>query len=168
MIATWHNPDGSEVRIVARGNFSLGAGGLVNLLLALAVVTLSLAGFVAWQGYWPVLLIAVLQVVLVTWILIRAWQRAWVSDVIDIGPERIRIVRQRHKRRSRIELPTAWAVVELERSHIAWYSPMLRLRSGSRKVELGRFLTTEEKQQLAEHLHNAIRRHSAMKGALNI
>ena len=166
MIATWHNSDGSEVRIVARGNFSLGAGGLVNLLLALAVVTLSLAALVAWQGYWPVLLIAVIQVVLVTWILIKAWQRAWVSDMIDIGPDRIIVVRQRHKRRNRVELPTAWAVVELKPSQIAWYSPMLKLRSGSREVELGRFLTADEKQQLTEHLQNAIRRHSAMKGAL--
>ena len=167
MIATWQKSNGSEIRIVARGNFSLGAGGLVNLLLALAVVTLSLAGFVAWQGYWPVLLIAVIQVVLVTWILVKAWQRAWVSDSIDVGPEQIRVVRQRHKRAIRIELPTAWAIVELKRPQIAWYSPILKLKSGSREVELGRFLTSEEKHQLAEHLQNAIKRHSAMKGLLN-
>jgi hypothetical protein len=34
-------------------------------------------------------------------------------------------------------------------------------------VELGSFLTSEEKRQLAQYLKNAIVEHSAMKGALN-
>lgn len=162
MITTWQNSDQSEVRILAKGNFSLDAGGLVNLLLALATVTLLLAGVLAWQGYWPVLLIAVIQVVLVGWILIRAWQSGWVRDQIHIDPDRILVEQHRHRQERRIELPTAWAVVQLEPAEISWYGPKLRLRSGSRAIELGEFLTTEEKHRLAEQLQNAIEKHSAM------
>ncbi len=61
---------------MARGNFSLGAGGLVNLLLSLAVVSLFLAGLLALGGYWPILLIAVIQLALVAWILVRAWEQS--------------------------------------------------------------------------------------------
>ena len=96
--------------MLARGNFSLDAGGLVNLLLALAVVSLSLAGLLAWQGYWPILLIALVQLVLVAWILIRTWQRTWVSEVIEICEDSIRVTRQRHRRKRRHELVTAWTL----------------------------------------------------------
>ena len=58
MVVAAESSDGVSVRIVARGNFSLDAGGLLNLLLALAAVTLGLAALLAWQGFWPILLIA--------------------------------------------------------------------------------------------------------------
>lgn len=162
MITSWQSSDGSEARIQARGNFSLDAGGLLNLLIALAAVTLCLAGLLAWQGYWPILLIAILQVILVTWVLIRAWQRAWLVETIEISPERILVMQQRHKRKVRHEFETAWAVVEVKQPAIAWYGPRVTLRSMSRQLELGGFLTEEEKHQLAEQLQSAIRKHSVI------
>ena len=167
MVLTWQNSDRTKASILARGNFSLDAGGLVSLLLALAAVTLCLAVLLALQGYWPVLLIAVVQLALIALILVRAWQRAWVSDVIDICADRITVTQQRHKRKRQIELDTAWAVIELKQPEIAWYRPRVQLRSGSQVVELGSFLTSEDKCQLAQYLKNAIVEHSAMKGALN-
>jgi len=167
MILTWQNSDRTKASILARGNFSLDAGGLVSLLLALAVVSLCLAVLLALQGYWPILLIAGVQLALVAWILVRAWQRAWVSDVIDICAERITVTQQRHRRKRQIELDTAWAVIELKQPEIAWYRPRVQLRSGSQVVELGSFLTSEEKRQLAQYLKNAIVEHGAMKGAFN-
>jgi len=168
MVLTSHSPDGSAVIIMARGNFSLGAGGLINLLLALTAVTLGLAGLLAWQGFWPVLLIAVIQLTLVIWILIRAWEGAWVSEVIVAGPEWVEVTRQRHKRKRQSQLEAAWAVVELEQPEVAWYGPKVMLRSRGQKIELGQFLTVQEKEQLADHVRRAIRKHSAIKGAFNV
>jgi uncharacterized membrane protein len=167
MVVTWQNSDKTKVRLLARGNFSLEAGGLVNLLLALAVVSLSLAGLLAWQGYWPILLIAVIQLALVTWILIRAWEKAWVSEVIEICEDSIRVTCQRYREKRQYELATAWTVLELKQSDIAWYSPRIIIRSGTKQVELGSFLTSEEKLQLHKQLQRAIRKHSAIKGALD-
>jgi len=147
---------------MARGNFSLGADGLAKLLLALAFVSLFLAGLLALQGFWPILLIAVVQLVLVAWILIRAWERAWVADFIEIDAEKIRVTHQRHRKKRVHELETAWAVIELKQPEIAWYNPRLELRSRSRVVELGSFLTGDEKHQLLKHLGSAIEKHSAM------
>lgn len=168
MVLTEQSSDGSGMRIMARGNFSLEAGGLIGWLLALGVVTLSLAGLLAWQGFWPVLPIAAVQVLLVAWILIKAWQRAWVLERIETGPERIEVVQQRHRRQRCYELDAAWAVVEVKRPAVAWYGPRIFLRSRNRVVELGRFLTLEEKKQLADHVWRAIQKHSAIKGALNV
>jgi uncharacterized membrane protein len=167
MVLTWQNSDRTKASILARGNFSLDAGGLISLLLLLAAVSLGLAILLALQGYWPILLIAVVQLALVAWILVRAWERAWVSDVIDICAERITVTRWRHKRKRQIELGTAWAVVELKQPEVAWYRPRIQLRSGSQAVELGSFLTSEEKHELVQYLKSAIVEHSAMKGALN-
>ena len=119
MVLTWQNSDRTKASIMARGNFSLDVDGLVNLLLALAAVSLGLAVLLALQGYWPILLIAAVQLALVAWILIRAWARAWVSDVIDISADRITVTQQRYKRKRRVELDTAWAVVEVKQSEIA-------------------------------------------------
>lgn len=162
MVVTAQSSDGSDVRILARGNFSLDAGGLLNLLLALAVVTLGLAGVLAWQGFWPILLIAIVQVSLVAWILARAWERSWVAENIVVGPERIEITHQRHRRKRQYLLETAWAVVELKKPEVAWYPPAIVLRSRSQALELGKFLTLEEKHQLADSLRRAIAQHSAM------
>ncbi len=168
MVVTAQSPDGSNVRIMARGNFSLDAGGLISLLLALAVVTLGLAGLLAWRGYWPVLLIALVQIVLVVWILARAWERTWVAEQIVVGPERIEITHQRHKRKRQCELETAWAVVELKQPQVAWYGPRVVLRSRRRMTELGQFLTPEERKQLVEYLRRAIAQHSALQGAIKV
>lgn len=162
MVVTAQSSDGSNARIMARGNFSLDAGGLANLLLALAVVTLGLATVLAWQGYWPILLIAVVQVALVGWILGRAWERSWVAEHIVVGPERIEVTHQRHRRKRHYSLETAWAVVELRPPPVAWYGPIVVLRSRSHMLELGRFLTLEERRQLADCLRRAIAQHSAM------
>jgi uncharacterized membrane protein len=152
---------------MARGNFSLDAGGLVNLLLALSVVTLFLAGVLAWQGYWPILLIAVIQLALTGGILVRAWERSWVFEGIEIREDRIRVIHRRHRSQRRFELETAWTVVELRQPEIAWYGPKVVLRSGTRTYEVGSFLVDEEKHQLLNQLKSAIRKHSAMNGALN-
>jgi len=167
MVVTSQSPDGSVERIMARGNFSLGAGGLVNLLLALTAVTLGLAGLLAWQGFWPVLLIAVIQLTLVTWILVRAWERCWVSELVIVGPEQIEVLQQRHKRTCRHRLDTAWAIVEQERPEVAWYGPRVILRSCSKKIELGKFLTADEKTLLADSVRRAVQKHSAIKSAIN-
>jgi len=167
MIISWQSSDSTKAHILARGNFSLDAGGLVNLLLALALVSLCLAGLLTLKGYWPVLLIAVIQLALVAWILIRAWEQAWVSEVIEICENSIKVTHQRHKRKRHYELETAWAVVEWVQPDIAWYAPRIRLRSRTQAVELGSFLTNEEKHQLVKQLQSAIEKHSAMKSAFN-
>jgi uncharacterized membrane protein len=114
--------------------------------------------------FWPILLIAVVQVALVAWILSRAWERSWVAEQLVVGPEWVEITHQRHRRKRHHRLETAWAVVELRRPQVAWYGPSLVLRSRDQAIELGRFLTLEEKNQLADVLRRAIAQHSAMQG----
>ena len=163
MVVASSSRDGTGIQILARGNFSLSAGGLILLLAVLGAVTLGLAGLLALKGYWPILLVAIIQLVLVAWVFVRVWKNAWIFEEICIDAETVSIVRQRYRRRSRISLESAWATVRLERPAISWYAAKLILRSRNQQVELGAFLTDEEKLSLAKHLSHALSRHSAWR-----
>ena len=78
MVVASSSRDGTGIQILARGNFSLSAGGLILLLAVLGAVTLGLAGLLALKGYWPILLVAIIQLVLVAWVFVRVWKNAWI------------------------------------------------------------------------------------------
>ena len=161
MIVVDRSEHAARVRITARGNFSLNAHGLLLLLLSLGVITLGLAGVLAWQGYWPIPLFAMLQLALVCWIFVRAWKSAWIQEEICIDPRTIRVVQKRYDSMTETCLETAWARLEMEQPAIAWYEPRLMLRSRFDKLELGAFLTHEEKAGLAQQLARALDPHTA-------
>jgi uncharacterized membrane protein len=163
MIAAGNISNGAQVTILARGNFSLKASGLLSLLLALGAVTLGLAGLLALMGYWPILLVAAVQLVLVSWVFIRVWKNAWISEEICIDADQISIVRQRYRRRTRICLDSAWATIRLEQPVVSWYATKLILRCRGQQVELGAFLTEDEKLSLAKHLSDALSGHTAWR-----
>ncbi len=161
MIIVENRSDETPVRIVARGNFSLNANGMAVVLLVLGVVTLGLAGFLALNGYWPVLVFAVIQLVLVAGLLIHVWHNAWVFEEIQIDSDQIRVIRQKHRNQSHHCLESAWAKIRVEQPHVPWYASRLILRSKNQELELGAFLTNDEKLSLAKHLANALSAHSA-------
>ena len=97
-----------------------------------------------------------------SWILIRAWERSWLLEVIEIGPETITVTHQRHRIKRRVELESAWARVEWVEPAIAWYAPRVVLKSKTTELELGAFLTGVEKRELADQLKRAIANYSVL------
>ncbi|MDX1557002.1 MAG: DUF2244 domain-containing protein [Xanthomonadales bacterium] len=156
-----NSPEGRPVRIQARSHFTLGIGGLLTLIVTLSGLTLLLALVATFYGYWPVLAIAVLQVMLLGMILVRAWKSAWTVETITVGPDSICVLQEKYAERSRETFETAWARVILRPPAIRWYPPAVWLKSGGNRVELGAYLNTTERCELAEALRAAIARHSA-------
>lgn len=161
MIIVENSHEGSWVRIQARSHFSLGIRGLLTLIGTLSALTLLLASVAAWFGYWPILAIAVLQVVLLGMIFVRAWKSAWTVETISIDGESIAVLQEQYSGHKRTELDIAWARVVLQQPEIRWYSPELLIRSGRTSVRLGEFLNPAEKRQLAEAIRKAIDQFSA-------
>ena len=153
----------TPTRILARGNFSLNANGLVTLLVSLGIVTLGLAAYLALNGYWPVLVIAALQLILVALILIRAWKSAWVFEEIYFDESQIHVMHQQYQKRHHYCLKAAWATVGMNKTGVPWHAPKLVLRSAKQAVELGAFLTYEEKLKLVKHLSHALAERSAWR-----
>jgi uncharacterized membrane protein len=163
MIAVGRSEDGSRVRLLARGNFSLDAGGLATLLIVLGVLTLGMASLLAWKGYWPVLMVALVQLALITWIFIRVWENTWVLEEIVVDAVSVHVVKQRHRRKTQTVLESAWTTVRMEQPEVSWYAANLILRCKGQQVELGAFLTQDEKQRLARHLSVALADHSVWR-----
>lgn len=133
------------------------------LLLVLGAVTLALSLVLALQGFWPVLVIAGLQLILVGWLLIRVWKNAWVFEEICIDQDNVRIVSHRFRQRSQRRLDSAWATIRVQQPEIAWWPPVVIIRSRGSQVELGAFLTVDEKLSLAKHLSQAVAGHTAWR-----
>jgi uncharacterized membrane protein len=163
MIVVKQHAGKEAVSVYSKGNFSLGAEGLVLVVLALAVVTLSMAVLLTVLGYWPILLIAVLQLVLVSWILIRAWRQAWIVERVEVDCEHIRVVRKRFRRTERYSFSTAWTAIALERPRHRWHAPRLWLQSKGVRLELGAFLNQEERVQLYMQLRELVSPHNAWR-----
>ena len=151
----------ARTRIVARANFSLSGNGLLAGLGVLAALSLTIAGLLAWQGYWPILAVALVQLAVVSVLLVRAWQTAWVQECIEFSDGRISVVRQRHDREQVYGLDGHWARVWLQQPRHPWYAPRVLLRSCGRELELGGFLNVEDRARLAEFLQDAVTRHGA-------
>jgi len=163
MVVVANSADGSRIHVQARGNFSLSANGLILLLLVLGVVTLGLAGLLALKGYWPILIVAIMQLILVAWLFIRVWKNAWIFEEIYIDADSVCVLRQRYRKQTRICLESAWTTIRLVRPAVHWYAVRLILRSKHQQVELGTFLTDEEKLSLAKHLSKALSEHTAWR-----
>ena len=161
MIITENSRTNESIRIQARSHFSLGIRGLLTLIGTLSALTLVLASVAAWLGYWPVLAIAVLQVVLLGMIFTRAWKSAWTVETISIDSVRIRVLQQRFSGQTKTELDAAWARVVLQQPQYQWYPPELMIRSGKSTVRLGEFLNAAERRELAGVLRKAVGQFSA-------
>ena len=74
--------------ILAKANFSLTLHQLLQVILGLALLTLAIAAFLALQGYWPVLVIALLQVLIVALTLYTAWRNSWSSPSVGTSTGR--------------------------------------------------------------------------------
>ena len=161
MVVVENSQDSRQIRIQARSHFSLGVGGLLTLILTLSGLTLLLALVAALQGYWPILTIAMVQVVLLAKILVGAWKSAWAVETITIDADRIAVLQEQYSGSSRRTFKTTWARVILRHPKVRWYTPTLWLSAGGRQVELGAFLNAPEKRELAEALCAAIEPYSA-------
>jgi uncharacterized membrane protein len=138
---------------------SLSARGMRWLCgLAVAAAALPAVGF-AVMGAWPVLGFLGLEVLLVLGLvgLHRRWSRAAVESVLlTDGRLLIRRADGRGGRES-AELEPYWTHLTLEER--PGVMPVLTAKARGRSVEIGRFLSEEEKRELADALQAALRRY---------
>lgn len=134
----------------------MGRGGILTLIATLSVLTLLLAAVATWHGYWPVLAIATVQVILLAPLLLYAWRSTWAVETITLDSGKVFVLRETWKARQRLQLDAAWTRVWVEPPGNAWYPPRVILGTDSSRIELGRQLNSAERRQLAGALREAI------------
>jgi uncharacterized membrane protein len=78
-----------------------------------------------------------------------------------IDSDQIHVVQNRYRQRTEHYLEPAWATIDLLKPEISWPAKKLLLRSRKQAVELGAFLTENEKPSLVKHLSKALSSHTA-------
>lgn len=129
-----------------------------NLWLIAAVAATAVPIALIWTvaGFWPVLLVCVAHLVMLTAGLYVVSHALLARELIVIGPSAITIEAGRRQVDRRFELGRTWARVDHRPRRHRWGASRLIVQSDGRAVELGRFLTEEEREALAAELRAAL------------
>jgi uncharacterized membrane protein len=150
------DPSGFDCHWVIRPNQSLSWRGAVRIYTVIALCCLGIGIAFAMHGYWPVLPFAGFEVIVLGIAFYLCLLRSQIREVITVNAAVVIVEKGRQQPQERWECPRAWARVALEHSAIAWYPMRLTIAFQGRRVEIGQFLTDEERSVLADELQQMI------------
>jgi uncharacterized membrane protein len=113
--------------------------------------TLGIAGAATIMGYWPVLPFAGAEMLLLGWALKTSMDRRHELETIDVTESEVIIEYSKGTPR-RVVFPRHWARVKIRHPKSPLHRAHLVIESHGRAYEVGRFLSEEERRQLAAHL----------------
>lgn len=150
--------DGSETPvhcIVIAPNQSLSTLGLTGLYCAGVLFSLAVATVLAWFGYWPILVFAVLE-----WLAVGVCVRVLIRrngyrEVVTVTEAEVKVEMRDRGRFSSICFQRHWASVE-RRGSGSWYPSRLLIKSHGTLCEIGRCLTENERRALKDRLDELI------------
>ena len=150
------DPSGFDCHWVIRPNQSLSWRSAVRVYIVIALCCLGIGIAFALHGYWTVLPFAGFEVIVLGIALYLCLLRSQIREVVTVNAETVVVEKGRRQPRERWECPRAWARVALEPSSIAWYPMRLTIAFQGRRVEIGQFLSDEERSVLADELQQMI------------
>ena len=130
---------------------SLSTRGAALFFISVCVPTLGVAGVATVLGYWPILPFAGAEIALLAWALKTNMARRFEHEHIEVTESEVVIEQSRGTPR-RIVFPRHWSQVKIRRPKSALHRGQLVIESHGRGHEVGRFLTEEERRQLAAQL----------------
>jgi len=151
-LATESGQDVRRVEILS--NLSLSLDELVGFFALLSATTLIVALLPALLGYWPILAIALLHLVLVGACLRLAWRRHWRREHVTIGIDEVRVERFSSQGRDALSWPSSWVRVELNGKLGA---RRLTLRLHGQSIDLATFVPESERLEAARLIRDALR-----------
>ena len=134
---------------------SLSPRGALLFFGSVCLATFGVAGVATALGYWPVLPFAGAEMLLLGWALHSNMQRRFERETIDVSETEIVIEYSRGNPR-RVVFPRHWARVKIRRPKSPLHRGHLVIESHGRAYEIGKFLSEEERRQLAAELGRLI------------
>ena len=136
-------------------NCSLTPRGACLFFVTVCIPTFAVAGTATALGFWPVLPFAGAELLLLGWALYTNMQRRHEHETIDITESEVVIEYARGTPR-RVVFPRHWARVRIRRPKSPLHRDRLIIESHGRGCEVGKFLSEEERHQLAVELRRLI------------
>jgi uncharacterized membrane protein len=121
------------------------------------VASLTIALFWTFQGFWPVLPFAGLELFVLGLALGWSLRRGRFREIIIVSPEAVVIERGTTHAIERAELARAWTRVELIEATHPWYPSRLFLSSHGRRHEIASVLVESERRGLARRLRELLK-----------
>ncbi len=132
---------------------SLSTRGALLFFAAVCSTTFSVAAIATFLGFWPVLPFAGAEMLLLAWALRANMARRFERERIDVTDQEIVIEYTfANAVPRRIVFPRHWARVKIRRPKSPLHRTQLVIESRGQAWEVGRFLTEEERRQLAAGL----------------
>lgn len=147
----------SDHRYDIRPNRSLDGVQAMSVVVAISLGTLAIAGFLTIAyGAWPILPFAGLEVLVLAWGFWHVQRRSGDSEVLVVGDEYVDVTRRSGGCVESFRFPRHWVRVELERRRARHFPTRLKIGSHGRFVEIGHFLTDDERSSLAGALRGQL------------
>jgi uncharacterized membrane protein len=125
-------------------------------IATMATGTFAVAGFFTWQGYWPVLPFAGLEIALLIWAVRASMRAGRERQIITISADYVAVQHYSVRGEQRAVFPRHWVKVKLHAPLAAQHPSRLTLESHGRACEVGRFLTEDERRSLAVRLKQLV------------
>lgn len=150
-------PTEADKRLVIQPNASLTPRWAVAFLASMCTVSFGIAGLFTWMGYWVVLPFAGLEMLALAAGLWWSVRDNAYREVVSVDGERVRVEAGRGSPQRRWEFQRAWLQVRLQPGEHRNGPTRLLVTSSGRGCELGRCLTDEEREEVAERLRRWVR-----------
>lgn len=121
-----------------------------------ATTTFSVALFFTWQGFWPVLPFAGLEIALLIWAVRASMRKGQERETITITADSVTVQHYTVDGEWHSVFPRHWAKVKLHTPLTAVHPSRLTLELHGRVCEVGRFLTEDERRSLAVRLKQLV------------
>jgi uncharacterized membrane protein len=166
VIEVHENPEHPDFVIIdAKSNLSMSLDRLAAVFLGLSAVTLLVALGPLFVGLWPILVIAIVHLSIVGWCLRLAWRENWARERLAVGPEWLTVEHFDLRNRARNQWPVAWVRVQTEPSRLD--DVRVYLDCKGRRQQIGAFLPTSERLELAQALTKSLQPLSAWGANIN-
>ena len=121
-----------------------------------AAASLGFAGVLAAKGFWPVLPFAGVELFALGVALGLTVRRGRYREFVSVYADRIVIEKGTGRVEERVEIPRAWARLELQRARWRGHPGRLLLRCHGKSWEVGAVLTETERESLRRRLAELI------------
>ena len=143
--------------IEMRPNSSLSEGDSWLFCAALGAVLVALGVRFYLLGAWVVMPFCIAELALLLLAYRHFLRKNAVCERILVDEEQVTVQRRDVRGERQWNFQRYWVQVHLLRQRHGWYPSRLMLRSHGREIEIGTFLTEEERQGLAEKLIGLLR-----------
>ena len=156
MVLSNFDHDTRTGRIVLRPNRSSSWRSNQAFILVLAALSGIIGLVFLIQGMWLMLPFSLVGAGAAGAALYRCARRCYRQEVLTLCPEHLQIERGHARPESRDVFQRLFARICVHRPPHPWYPMTVAVRSHGREVEIGSFLTTDEKKELVSTLREMI------------